>query len=253
MAGHFYPADREELQREIGKCLGNTESSGSARPKALVAPHAGYIYSGAVAGFAYQLAARNRTEVRRVVLLGPNHRVPLRGIAAPSDDYFSTPLGNIPVDRDEIDRLESGGLIRIDDRPHQLEHSLEVHLPFLQTVLDQFNLIPLVVGDTPADRVARLLEKFWDSPGDLILVSSDLSHFHSYLDAQRIDRATTAQIENLGPDLEPEQACGCRPLNGLLHLARSKGRTVETLQLKNSGDTAGDKQRVVGYGAYAVI
>lgn len=242
VAGLFYPADRKALRRSVKRCL-NTASVGSGGPPAaLIVPHAGYIYSGPVAGSAYSLI-RSGT-VRRVLLMGPAHRVRLEGIAASSASLWRTPLGDVPVER-------PAGL-PIDDTAHAEEHSLEVQLPFLQSVLEDFTLIPLVVGRASGEEVAAVLESLRGGPETLIVISSDLSHYHSYAQAQQMDRAASEAILTLNPaELTGEQACGCVPIRGLLQLAKQRGLRAELVDLRNSGDTAGPRDQVVGYGAYA--
>jgi AmmeMemoRadiSam system protein B len=240
VAGLFYPADAEELRREVQGLIEGARGTEGAPPKALIVPHAGYVYSGPVAASGY---ARVRGPVRRVVLLGPAHRYPLRGIATHGADFFETPLGRIPVERTSLPVL---------DAAHAKEHSLEVHLPFLQVLLGDFTLVPVVVGDASPDEVADALEGLWGGPETLVVVSSDLSHYHDYATARRLDRKTADAIAAGEPALRPEQACGCHAVNGLLEVARRKGLAVEVLDLRSSGDTAGPREEVVGYGAFAV-
>jgi AmmeMemoRadiSam system protein B len=220
-------------------------------PKALIAPHAGYIYSGPIAASAYATLAPAHATITRVVLLGPAHRVRVRGLAASSAAQFETPLGAIDLDRDAIELALTLPQVKLMDEAHVLEHSLEVQLPFLQEVLDRFSLAPFVVGDAGADEVAEVLDLLWGGPETLIVISSDLSHYHDYATARRLDAATTLAIESLRPqDIGYDQACGRIPVNGLLALARRRGLHAQTLDLRNSGDTAGPRDQVVGYGAY---
>jgi hypothetical protein len=221
-------------------------------PRALIAPHAGYIYSGSVAASAYrQLRARPQAW-RRVLLLGPSHRVAFAGLALSSAEGYATPVGDVAIDTRACRELLRLPQVTVLDQAHAQEHSLEVHLPFLRAVLDDFLLIPVVVGDATTDEVAEALESFWDRQDVLIVVSSDLSHFLDYETANRVDRETTRAIEGLARDIRPEQACGCRAINGLMKMAHDHALDVTTLDLRNSGDTAGDRSRVVGYGAYAL-
>lgn len=224
----------------------------STEPRALIAPHAGFIYSGPVAASAYcQLAAR-RPRTHRVLLLGPSHRVAFRGLALSSAERFATPLGDFEIDSEACRELLALAQVGVLDEAHAEEHSLEVHLPFLRAVLDDFLLIPVVVGDASPSEVSAVIEAFWDRDDTLIVVSSDLSHFLDYDTANRVDRETTRAIERHAQDIEPWQACGCRVINGLMRVADDRGVRVTTLDLRNSGDTAGDRSRVVGYGAYAL-
>jgi len=252
VAGAFYPSDPEELDQIVRCCLEGAEAQSSkAAPKALIAPHAGYIYSGPIAASAYARLASVHSSIRRVVLLGPSHVVPLVGLAASSADAFLTPLGRIPVDRAAVERVLALPHVELLDRAHAQEHSLEVHLPFLQRVLDDFSLIPLVVGDASPEEVADVLDQLWGGPETLIVISSDLSHYHDYEAARQLDIATSQAIENLAPEeIHSEGACGRVPVRGLLVAAKRRGLHAETIDLRNSGDTAGPRDGVVGYGAY---
>jgi len=220
-------------------------------PKALIVPHAGYIYSGATAALAYAQLAALRSSIRRVVLLGPVHRVPVRGLALPGAAAFATPLGEIEVDQQAVAALAPLRQVVVSPAAHALEHSLEVQLPFLQSVLDDFKLLPLAVGDATPAEVAQVLEALWGGPETLIVISSDLSHFLPYRAAQSIDQDTVQNILDLKGSLSHEQACGGTPINGLLLAARHHHLQPRLLELCNSGDTAGDKQRVVGYTSIA--
>lgn len=251
VAGMFYPGNAEELHKMVQQMLQQAGEVDALPPKAIIVPHAGYIYSGPVAASAYARLRRVRDAIERVVLLGPSHRVGFPGLATSSADTFRTPLGDVPVDTDAVARLAVLPQVRTLDQAHQLEHSLEVHLPFLQESLEQFKLVPLVVGDATANEVAEVLEQVWGGDETLIVISSDLSHYHDYNTAVRMDRKTSDAIEQLKPEeLEYEDACGRIPITGLLRLARRKHLRVETIDLRNSGDTAGPQDQVVGYGAY---
>lgn len=251
VAGLFYPAERAMLERTVSGLLAGAPVGDNA-VKALIAPHAGYQYSGETAACAYRLLEGRNETIRRVVLLGPAHRVHLHGMAVPSVDAFSTPLGDVPVDTDAVRQVLELPGTRVFDEAHAEEHSLEVHLPFLQTVLDDFRVVPIVVGACPATEVEAVLDALWGGDETLIVASSDLSHFHGYADAQAIDARTTARIEALETTLNGEEACGAYVVNGLMLAARAHGLAVQTLDTRNSGDTAGDRRRVVGYGAYAL-
>lgn len=252
VAGMFYPADPHELRATIHDFLDAAKHSDTA-PKAIIAPHAGYNYSGPVAASAYARLAQARGTIRRVVLLGPSHRVGFYGLAASSADRFTTPLGSIPVDRTALEKVLTLPQVRVLDQAHALEHSLEVHLPFLQGVLGEFSLVPLVTGDATAQAVAEMLELLGGEPETLIVISTDLSHYHDYETARRMDAATSRAIEALRPEaIDYDQACGRVPLLGLLEFARRRGLHIKTIDLRNSGDTAGPRDRVVGYGAYVL-
>ncbi len=253
VAGMFYPAAAPELARDVNAMLGAAETAarGMPVPKAIIAPHAGYVYSGPIAATVYARLAPARGKITRVVLLGPVHRVPVRGLALPGAAALATPLGNIAIDPDAVAALSALPQVKVIPAAHALEHSLEVHLPFLQTVLDKFTVVPLAVGDATADEVAAVLDALWGGAETLIVVSSDLSHYLNYNEAQAIDRATAQAILDLRTDISHEQACGGTPINGLVLAACRRGLTPQLLDLRNSGDTAGDRSRVVGYGAFA--
>lgn len=251
VAGMFYPDDRYNLHNYLTELLKEAKSTSQSCPKAIIVPHAGYIYSGPVAASAYHLLEAYRERIKRVVLLGPSHRVALIGLAASSADYFATPLGAIPVDQASVTAALKLPQVRLMNEAHEFEHSLEVQLPFLQTVLDDFTLAPLVVGDAEPSEVSEVLELLWGGDETLIVISSDLSHYHGYHLAQQMDRATSNAIEQLRPEeLHHDDACGRHPVSGLLLLAKQKGLRAKTIDLRNSGDTAGSRDQVVGYGAY---
>ena len=257
VAGMFYPADPADLNASIDQLLAAIPANSPAstiisRPKALIVPHAGYIYSGSTAATAYARLAPWRDDIRRVVLLGPTHRVAVDGIALPEAETFTTPLGSIRLDAQAITRLAGLPQIVFSDQVHAFEHSLEVHLPFLQRLLDKFTLVPLAIGHASAEAVAEVIDLLWGGPETLIVVSSDLSHYLPYATAQQVDRNTCQHILHLDADLRPEQACGAYPVNGLLLAARRRGLQPELLACRNSGDTAGDRHRVVGYAAFAI-
>lgn len=251
VAGMFYPDDPAELKQMIQQFLSSSDTS-SVIPKVLVLPHAGYIYSGLAAAQGYHLLEPLKSKIKRVVLLGPCHRVPVRGIAVPGHSAFATPLGTINLDLEAVERVAVLPFVNYSDEAHALEHSLEVHLPFLQEVLDDFVLVPMVVGETRPEQVAQVLQRLWGGGETLIVISSDLSHFLPYEVACEVDANTADKILKLDDSLEGDEACGCRPLNGLLHLAKQQGMHCQLLALCNSGDTAGDKRQVVGYGAFAL-
>jgi AmmeMemoRadiSam system protein B len=249
----FYPDDERELRDAVSAYLGQHPAAiAGAPPKALIVPHAGYIYSGGIAAAAYATVAQLRRAIRRIVLIGPSHRVYLRGMAVPVATSFATPLGNVVIDHE----LKSALLQRDDvveaDAPHAQEHCLEVQLPFLQTLFDDFTLLPLVLGSVAPEHVAAALAQVWGDVATLILVSSDLSHYLPYEQARQIDALTSTSILRREATLVGEQACGSVGINGLLHLAGQRGLAISEIARCNSGDTAGDRSRVVGYGAFAV-
>lgn len=253
VAGLFYPASASALRDALHRYLHKPDPAVASRPRALIAPHAGYQYSGPIAGSAYSTLGKWVDQIQRVVVLAPSHRVPFSGIATSSAGLFQTPLGEVPVDRTAVAQLTGlPGVLQLDEAFAQ-EHALEVQLPFLQAVLDDFKLVPLIVGEADRGDVSRVLEALWDED-TLIVVSSDLSHYHRYDDAKRMDADATRAIETLSPaDLQHDHACGRLGVGGLLMLAKQRGWKAVTLDLRNSGDTAGPRDQVVGYGAYAFI
>lgn len=253
VAGTFYPGSPGVLIRTLETLLAEMPADMGTAPKAIIAPHAGYVYSGPIAAHAYAALRAGREIIRRVVLLGPVHRVPVRGLAAPGPAIaaFATPLGPVMLDREAIDALQGLPQVVASDAAHAQEHSLEVHLPFLQQVLTDFSLVPLVVGDASAEEVAAVLDRLWGGAETLIVVSSDLSHYLDYATASRVDRNTVNRITALDASISHHEACGGTPINGLLLAARRRGLEARLLDLRNSGDTAGPRDRVVGYAAFA--
>jgi MEMO1 family protein len=251
VAGVFYPAGRAELSEAVHAFLRTVPPPAGAPPRALIVPHAGYVYSGPVAATAYARLAPLHGRVRRVVLIGPSHHVGFRGLAVPTAGAFATPLGEVPVDRTALERILALPQVTLRDDCHAQEHSLEVQLPFLQETLGRFALVPIAAGEASAAEVAEVLELLADDPGTLVVASSDLSHYQDYATARRLDAAAARAIEELRPEaLDDESACGCVGVRGLLLLARRRGLTARTLDLRSSGDTAGGRDRVVGYGAF---
>lgn len=254
VAGSFYPNDSGSLRSLVERLLGATTPAAlpGSLLRALIVPHAGFRYSGATAAHAYALLRNNPQPWHRVVMLGPAHRTRVRGFALPGVRFFSTPLGKLPIDQELLQTSLAHPLANIDDEAHADEHSLEVQLPFLQTVLADFTVLPVAVGRATPQEVVSLIKPIHALPDTLLIISSDLSHFLDYDQAIARDRATSQSIENLEANLEGQQACGAVALNGLLLFARQAGWLVQTLDLRNSGDAGGERQRVVGYGAYAV-
>jgi AmmeMemoRadiSam system protein B len=251
VAGTFYSRKPDQLRVEVQGLLGDAGPSTAVIPKAVIAPHAGYVYSGRVAAAAFATLRGRAQAIERVVLVGPAHYLPMRGIAAPTVDDFETPLGQTPVDAAALAKVADLPFVVRSDAPHAPEHALEVELPFLQMLLPSFRIVPLVVGDAAAQSVAEALRILWGGPETLIVVSSDLSHYHDYETARRLDAATAAAIERGDwVSLRPDQACGYLAVAGLLIEAARRGLTAERLALCNSGDTAGSRDSVVGYGAW---
>ena len=256
VAGAFYPGRASVLSSEVTALLATARAgieAGASAPKAIIVPHAGYIYSGATAALAYARLAPAHKTIKRVVLLGPVHRVAVQGLALPGVDAFATPLGQTEVDQAALALLAALPQVVVSAAAHAQEHSLEVQLPFLQTVLDDFKLVPLAVGDATASEVAQVLAALWGGPETLIVISSDLSHFLSYGAAQTLDQQSVQSVLALQGPLSHQQACGATPINGLLLAARRQGLQPQLLGLCNSGDTAGDRSRVVGYASVAFL
>ncbi|MDP6573515.1 MAG: AmmeMemoRadiSam system protein B [Rhodospirillales bacterium] len=254
VAGSFYPGDARELDATVQYHLSKTSAPQGPSPKAIIAPHAGYIYSGPVAATAYARLAPVAARITRVVLLGPCHRVPVKGLAVSGADAFATPLGNVPLDKEAARSILDLPQVQVFDATHEQEHSLEVHLPFLQVVLKEFALVPLVVGNASHEEVAEVIERLWGGPETLVVISTDLSHYLDYEAARRMDTATCRAIENFSPDaIGRDQACGRIPVKGLLALAKRRRLKIATVDLRNSGDTAGPRDRVVGYGSWLLF
>ncbi|MCK5647407.1 MAG: AmmeMemoRadiSam system protein B [Gammaproteobacteria bacterium] len=252
VAGSFYPGNIKQLDSSVQTYLDDVKITAiQTKPRALIVPHAGYIYSGPIAASAYAQLIPFAGQITTVVLLGPSHRIPLLGIASSSADYFQTPLGEIPLDRKIIDKLEQLPFVQSYDDAHRQEHSLEVQLPFLQKILPEFTLVPLVIGQTDDQQVSELIETLWQEQDTLFLISSDLSHYLDYHQAQLSDQAASEAIAELIPqNIHYEQACGRSGIAGMLLSAKKHHLNVQMLDLRNSGDTAGTKDRVVGYGSW---
>ncbi|WP_354625744.1 AmmeMemoRadiSam system protein B [Psychromonas sp. MME2] len=249
MAGSFYPEDKVPLQQMVTAFLAS-EQKPMQQARALIVPHAGYIYSGAIAGLAFANLTPYVNNIKRVIILGPNHREPLLGCALSSADYFQTPLGKLTLDQVTQNRLATLDFVEFADYVHQLEHSIEVQLPFIQMLFTDITIIPIVVGQCSADKVNKLLQELALTQQDLLVISSDLSHFHEYQQAQRIDQNSCANILHFASTINGQQACGANAINGLLRYAKTANWQITLIKNINSGDTAGDKQRVVGYGSF---
>jgi len=250
VAGLFYPGTATELAHDVRAMLAAAHPAG-VKPKALIAPHAGYIYSGTIAASAYAALKHIAPHIRRVVLLGPTHRVAVHGLALPGAETFATPLGDIPLDIEAAQAIAHLPQVGINPQAHAQEHALEVQLPFLQTVLGDFKLLPLAVGMATPEEVAEVLELLWGGEETLIVISSDLSHYLPYQQAQAVDSATAEAVLHLQQPLSHEQACGGTPISGLILAARKHHLVPHLLDLRNSGDTAGSRNGVVGYAAFA--
>jgi len=250
-AGRFYPAHPDHLKSEVCAMLASARCNGDPPPKAIIAPHAGYIYSGPIAASAYARLVGARDLLRRIVLIGPSHFSLFDGLASAGAEAFATPLGLVPLDLAAVAQVTALPHVCVSDPIHRSEHSLEVHLPFLQTVLYDFLLVPLLVGHASDQQVGEVIDALWGGPETCIVVSSDLSHYHDYRTASDLDRKTAHAIESLRGDLlDEESACGREAIKGLLYVARQRGLRCRTVDLRNSGDTAGSRDRVVGYGAF---
>jgi AmmeMemoRadiSam system protein B len=250
VAGAFYPSDARELRAVIASHAEAAEARGTA-PKAMIVPHAGYVYSGPIAASAYAQLHCVRRAVTRVVLAGPSHRIAFDGLAVSGADSFATPLGAVAIDKEATAKLLTLPQVCVSDTAHAAEHSLEVQLPFLQETLEDFQIVPLLVGDAAPEEVAEPLEAVWGGPETIVLISSDLSHYHDYETAKRFDQRTAEAIEGLrAEEVGLAEACGCRAIGGLLVVARKRGLKATRIDLRNSGDTSGSRGEVVGYGAF---
>jgi len=249
VAGMFYPADVRQLAHDVQQYLADARRY-HLTPKALIVPHAGYIYSGPIAATAYATLEPIASRIRRVILLGPTHRVAVRGLALPGVDAFDTPLGRVMLDTDAARTIAGFPQVGFSAEAHALEHSLEVQLPFLQSVLADFTLLPLAVGMASAEEVAEVIEAVWGGEETLIVISSDLSHYLPYATAQQVDKVTAQSILALQQPIQHDQACGGTPVSGLILAAQQHHLTPHLLDLRNSGDTAGSQDQVVGYGAF---
>lgn len=251
VAGRFYPSSAHALDRMVDAFLSEAQLGRSAKPKAIIAPHAGYIFSGPIAGSAFRPWVDEADAIKRIVLIGPSHYVYFEGLALPNHTQFATPFGDVPVDGEAVKKLRELPQVQVFDPAHAQEHALEVELPFLQRTLNDFRIVPLVVGEASDEEICEVLDLLWGGPETRIVVSSDLSHFHGYEAARRLDRTTADHIEAGHRDpLTGNHACGYRAVRGFLKAAKAKELAAETVDLRNSGDTAGPSDRVVGYGAF---
>jgi len=252
VAGTFYPENPQQLHQMLNEYLNDAEATAKV-PKVIIAPHAGYIYSGHVAASAYARLKKANDRINRVVIIGPSHRVAFSGLAISKAESFITPFGFVSVDQKALATIAKLDYVNYFEEAHTYEHSIEVHLPFLQEMLDDFKVVPIVTGDATAEQVSQVIDILWGGDETLIVISSDLSHYHEYSQAKQLDKVTSQLIEQLQYELiSPNAACGQVSLSGLLRLAREKTLAIKTIELRNSGDVTGDKSRVVGYGAYVI-
>ena len=251
VAGRFYPGDPDKLRRMVDSFMGSAKISVRGKSKAVIAPHAGYAYSGPIAASAFVHFAGERDTIKRIILLGPSHRFAFEGIALSHAEAFATPRGTVPVDKAAVNRIETFPAVCFEERAHLHEHSLEVELPFLQATLNDFTVVPLVVGDATDDEVAEVIDQLWGGDETRFVISSDLSHYYDYESARELDRCTAQNIErNAGEAITAQHACGYRPIRGFLQAAQRRQLHAQTVDLRNSGDTAGPRDQVVGYGAF---
>lgn len=259
VAGFFYPAEPDQVRARAQSLLADAgqrlaQMPDPPHPKALIVPHAGWEWSGSVAALGWQTLAERRGRIRRVVLLGPTHRVAIRGVALPGADRFRTPIGDLPIPREDVLSRTAGLPSPVDEDPltHAEEHALEVQVPFIQIVLGEVELVPLNVGVARPGEVGAIIDALWGGPETVVVVSSDLSHYHTSQQARRIDADTLDRIVRLDVPIGPDRACGASPLNGLLHVCVERGLRPRLLEALNSGDIAGDRDRVVGYAALTI-
>lgn len=251
VAGQFYPSQPEKLRKMVEAFMHDAVARSGGGPKAVVAPHAGYVYSGPIAASSFVHFAKDQDTIKRIILLGPSHRFWFEGIALSHADAFATPFGCVPVDQEAVNQIRKLPLVQFEERAHTNEHSLEVELPFLQQTLAEFTVVPLVVGDVADEAVAEVIDRLWGGDETRFVISSDLSHYHDYDTARELDRQTATAIEQFAPaEIDGHHACGYRPIRGLLRVARARQLAAQTVDLRNSGDTAGPREQVVGYGAF---
>jgi AmmeMemoRadiSam system protein B len=250
VAGSFYPQSTQMLRQTVDSLLSSVAVPERAGNCGIIAPHAGYAYSGRIAAAAFG-SLRCCSWIKRTVIIGPAHFVPFLGVAAPSDAAFMTPLGEVPVDVAAVEALREETVVSITDEPHAPEHAIEVELPFLQSVFGNVPIVPLLFGSTSAAELAAVIARVWTAD-TLLVVSSDLSHFEDYCGASRHDARTAAAIEALDEAaIGRSDACGHLAIRGALMEAARRGLKVERLALLNSGDITRDRKSVVGYGAWA--
>jgi len=253
IAGTFYPAGPHVLRKLVAELLADSAQIAGSRPKALIVPHAGLPFSGPVAASAYSSVIPFAEQIDRVLMFGPAHRVAIPGIGASTAEAFATTLGQVPIDLESVEKALCLPQVHYSDSAHRFEHSLEIQLPFLQVILNQFRIVPFVVGKARPDEVAEVMELLWGGPETLVVVSSDLSHFHDHATASRTDRRTADLIESGDTqELIVQRACGFRAIRGLLKCARNRHLSVNTLDIRDSSEAGGDTSRVVGYGAFLV-
>lgn len=253
VAGQFYSDNALELHQQISRFIQQAQTVHSDYPKAIIAPHAGYVYSGPVAATAYKKVMEKAATIKQVIIMSPAHRYGFKGLAWSAADSFRTPLGDVKVNKEALNQVKQLDFVHNLEQAFDGEHALEVHLPFLQSILNDFQIVPFVVGVAEPEQVAQVLDQLWGKEETLIVISSDLSHFHDYQSARQRDQKTTQAIEDLRyEDIHGEDACGTYPLSGLLLEARKRKLHAENIDLRNSGDTAGSKDSVVGYGAYLI-
>lgn len=254
VSGLFYNDSPISLRRQVLEFLAAASSAEdrsatkNSELKAVVVPHAGYIYSGPVAAFAYKEIQKEAAHFKKIVLIGPSHHVPFQGVAVPKMNTFATPLGSVSVDLSLKQIALNFSFVIENDEPHRKEHSLEVQLPFLQVALKKFSILPIVIGQASATDLTQLLYKLCTEKDVLIVISSDLSHYLPYNIAQKRDLNTIDHILHFEPEkIEYDDACGRQGIQAFLHYAQSKKLIPILFNYKNSGDTAGDKSQVVGY------
>ncbi|PYI80838.1 MAG: AmmeMemoRadiSam system protein B [Verrucomicrobia bacterium] len=251
VAGQFYPSQPDKLREMVDGFMNRAPVQAWGRPKAVIAPHAGYIYSGPIAASSFAHFVTDKATIKRIILLGPSHRYWFEGIALTRADALATPFGAVPVDKEAVNQIRKLPQVQFEERAHTNEHSLEVELPFLQQTLGEFTIVPLVVGEAGAEAIAEVIEQVWGGDETRLVISSDLSHYHDYETARTLDRRTADAIENFEPQqIKGDRACGHIPIRGLLHAAQARKLSAKAVDLRNSGDTAGSRGQVVGYGAF---
>ena len=250
VAGIFYPADVYQLKNDINGYLQHITDNNSGKPKILITPHAGYKYSAQVAASAFAKLRPFKDKIKKVFLLGPSHRVYVNGVALPKEKSFKTPLGIIKVDSDIVEQISKTKPFKFKSTAHKNEHSLEVSLPFLQVVLGNFEIIPMLYGEANPHEIAQTIQPYLERDDSILIVSADLSHYLDYSTAKKVDEQTANNIKE-GKTVDHHQSCGATAINTALIMAQNFGLVPQMLNMANSGDVIGDKDSVVGYGAWS--
>ncbi len=252
VAGQFYPKERAQLIEMIEN-FSSSEREIIYKPKAIIVPHAGFIYSGDIAAKAYKALIPLVDNYKKIILLSPAHRKSVTGVAYHNARKFACPIGDIPVNAELLSILKTNDSVYNDDEAFNFEHGLETHFPFISYIFRDISFLPLIVGNIDTQKLSDIFNLFWQADDILFIISSDLSHFHNYEICKTLDHETTQHIINLNYEkINHDAACGYYPLCGALKLAKDNNQKCYLLSLKNSGDSIGDKDSVVGYGSFII-